>query len=315
MARQRGTPKRKRLSEEQVQEIMRMRRQGESIKAIAEAIGCHRQTVRLHLQERRGNILADEVRRQLLTDELQRHLNEVTEFAVSFKSRVIRPDSLREDRDAAAVFELLLGNGLPQGLGSDSQRDRRGQRQTERQGKMLLMSLREHTRDQGWWQAFEEWQEAWNTCRDAFRELKREAGEEVGNLINKKLSLKEEVERQINKEKDVIKSILDGVLWGVWQTGTLGKPVEYQTDENRIIAVCENRTYDFAYRSSEVSLVPDMAEVLKLSYKTLCQSFRDKGIPEMLHRVDEKIEVVDDALDPFILRPLLVRTRCKLCPV
>ena len=45
------------------------------------------------------------------------------------------------------------------------------------------------------------------------------------------------------------------------------------------------------------------------------QSFIDKGIPEMLHRVDEKIEVIDDVLDPFILRPLLVRTRCELCPV
>lgn len=252
---------------------------------------------------------------QLLADELQRHLNEVTEFAVSFKGYVIRPKSLREDRDAAAVFKFLLGNGLPEGLDSDSQRARRGQRQTERQGKMLLMSLREHTRDQGWWQAYEEWQEAWNTCRDAFRELRREADEEVRNRINKTPSLKEEVEWQIVKETGGMGRLVEGVLWGVWQGGTTGKPVEFKSEVTHIIVRLENRTfYDFGYGASEVSLCPDIIEVCELSFKTLYQSFNDKGIPEMLHRIDEKIEVVDDALDPFILRPLLVRTRCELCP-
>jgi len=311
MARHRGN----RVTEDQVRQMVELDREGLSISAISRAVGCHRQTVKNYLIGRRERILADEVKRQLLTDESQRHLNEVTEFALSFKSRVIRPDSLREDRDAASVFKLLLGNDLIQGLDSGSQQARREQRQLQRQSRMLLMSLREHTRDQGWWWAYEEWQEAWNTCRDAFRELRREADEVVEKRINSKSSLKEEVKRQISEEKGVMKRILEGVLWGVWWTGTTGKPVEFQTDENRIIAVCGDRTYDFAYRSSEVSLVADMAEVLKLSYETLYQSFNDKGIPEMLRRMEEKIEVIDDALDPFVLRPLLVRTRCELCPV
>lgn len=310
-----------RVTDDQARRMVELHRQGESISAISRIVGCHRQTVKAYLAGRRGDILADEVRKQLLTDELQRHLNEVTEFAVSFKSRVIRPESLGEDRDAAAVFEPLLGNGLPQGLDSDSQRARRGQRQLERQGKMLLMSLREHNRDQGWWRAYEEWQEAWNTCRDTFRELRREADEEVPNRINKNPSLKAEVERQISEERSsrgrgVMERLEEGVLSGVWGAGTTGKPSRFKGEDNHITVVLEDRRYyDFGYRSNEVSLVPDMIEVLKLSYETLYQSFNDKSIPEMLHRIDEKIEVIDDALDPFILRPLLVRTRCKLCPV
>ena len=205
MARQKGS----RVTEDQVRRMVELDRQGKSISAIAQAVGCHRQTVKAYLAGRRSDILAEEVRKHLLTDELQRHLNEVTEFAVSFKGYVIRPNSLREDRDASAVFEFLLGNGLPQGLDSDSQRARRGQRQTERRSRMLLMSLREHTRDQGWWRAYEEWQEAWNTCQDAFRELRREADEVVRNRINKNPSLKEEVERQISKEKGAMGELRD----------------------------------------------------------------------------------------------------------
>ena len=60
------------------------------------------------------------------------------------------------------------------------------------------MSLREHTRDQGWWQAYEEWQEAWNTCQDALRELRREADEVVINRINKNPSLEKEVESKFS---------------------------------------------------------------------------------------------------------------------
>ncbi|GAI44994.1 unnamed protein product, partial [marine sediment metagenome] len=45
---------------------------------------------------------------------------------------------------------------------------------------------------------------------------------------------------------------------------------------------------------------------------TLHQSFIDKRFPEMLHRIEEKIEEIDDALDPFILRPLAVLGALKI---
>jgi len=73
--------------------------------------------------------------------------------------------------------------------------------------------------------------------------------------------------------------------------------------------------HTIGHRLSEDSLGQDMTEVSKVAFETLCQSFSNKSISEMLHRMDEKIEVIDDALDPFVLRSLLVRTRCELCPV
>ncbi len=250
---------------------------------------------------------------QLLTNELQRHLDEVTEFAVSFNGYVIRPDLASVDRDAAAVFEPLLGLELPQGLDSENQQYRRKQRHLGRRNRMLLMSLREHTRDQGWWRAYEEWQEAWNTCQDAFRELRREADEVVINRINKNPSLEKEVERLISEGRGALGLLVGGVLWGVWEAGMTDQPVEFKIGANQIMVQAAERTYEYqGYVWQEFSLGLDMTEVCKLSFETLYQSFNDKSIPEILRRIDVKI---DDALDSFILRPLLVRTRCKLCPV
>jgi predicted transcriptional regulator len=313
-----GKP-RPRITDQQISDMMRLRRQGKSISAIARALKCNRQTVRVYLKERQADILTGEVRRQVLTDELQKHLNDLTEFAVSFKSYVTRPNSLGEDGDATTVFKPLLGEDLPQGLDSGSQKVRREQRQINRRNRMLLKSLREHTRGQGWWAAYEEWQEVWNTCRNATQELQGEADKVVENHINEKPSLKGEVERRIKEERDTVGKIKSDVLSVVWLACTSGKPVDkykFRVKEDRVVAVLADGSYlSIGHRLSEVSLGPDMAEVCKLSFETLYQSFIDKGIPEMLHRVDEKIEVIDDALDPFILRPLLVRTRCELCPV
>jgi len=184
---------------------------------------------------------------------------------------------------------------------------------------MLFESLRQHTGGKGWWTAFEEWQEAWNICRDTLRELRREADEVVGNHINEKPSFKEEVERQISKGRDEVRSIAKDMLWVVWEAEISGTPVEkfeFRAEERRVVACFGDGThFPFTHSLGEVSLGPDLEEVCDLAYESLRQSFSAKHIPEIFHRMDEKIEEIDDALDPFILRPLLVRTRCKLCPV
>ncbi len=314
MARHKGS----RVTDDQVRRMVELHRQGESISAISRDIGCHRQTVKHYLEGRRGDILADEIKKQVLTDELQKHLDDLTQFAVSFKSCITIPSS-PEDTDTALIFKLLFNDELPQGFDFVSQKDRREQRQMGRRDRTLLMSLREHTRDQGWWRAYEEWQEAWNACRDALQELREEAYKLVQNLINEKTNLKQEIERQSSKERDEVRNIAGDMLKVVWWAGTGQKTVEehnVRAEEDRLVTVLNDGSrYFIGHRLSEVSLSQGMEEVCKFVFDTLWQSFSSKRIPEMLRRMDVKIEVIDDALDPFILRPLLVRTRCKLCPV
>jgi len=298
MARQKGS----RVTEEQVRRMVELDRQGKSISAIARAVGCHRHTVKSYLVGRRGDILADEVRKQLLTDELQRHVDDLAQFADSLVVYLRVPTAPKDEADAEAVLTPLWGK----------------ERRAIRRNKLLFQSLREHTGEKGWCVAFKEWQETWNLCKRAREELGEEAYEVVRNLINQKPGLKEEVEKQKGKGRGAMESIVGSVLQGVWRAGTSGKPVEFhfRSEEKRMIEDFGGQTYyDFEYRLSEVSLGPDMAEVYNHSLEPLNQSFNDKGISEMLHRTDEKIEVIDDALDPFILRPLLVRTRCELCPL
>lgn len=322
MVRRTGSPKRKRLSEEQLQEMLRMRRQGQSIKTIAEAIGCHRQTVRLHLQERQGEILAGEVRKQVLTDEVQKHLDDLTQFAVSFKSYLTIPSSPTEDRDAATVFKPLLGEDLPQGVHSDSQKARREQRQINRRNKMLLMSLREHTRDRGWWVAYEEWRQAWDTCIKGLLEIQKQAAELVREFFDQKANLKKEVEKVTGKE-DVLERISEGVVWTAWQVATASNPEEELELRNfRVLpSVKQLRVTTGSYElrliftETVATLAQEVAAVCNAALRILYPQYMADEVLGKIRIMDEKIEKIDDTLDPFVLRPLLVRTRCDLCPV
>jgi transposase-like protein len=156
--------KRPRITEEQGREMIRMRRQGESIKAIAEAIGCHRQTVRMHLKEKRDDILADEARKEVLKEELLGHFRELSSFAqVGFKLCLDASPLEREKRilkgtrERGPIFlEGLLG--LPS-LGSSTFMSNEWMRMYNPSPKdeYMMKSLREHTKGSSVWTYWDNW--------------------------------------------------------------------------------------------------------------------------------------------------------------
>ena len=302
----RRNPGRAGLADQQISEIKRLRRQGKSILAISKEIGCHRQTVKAYLRELKTDILADEVRKGMLTEELRRHLDELIQFPASLGDYVTIHTSPFDDRDDEAVIDPFWRKSLSKGLESDP----RQLRLVRRRNKMLFESLRQHTGSKGWWQAFEEWKKAWNTCDVALKEFREGADKVVEKLIN------EEGEGKTD-EQDIVKKMVRPVLSMVWHAATGDRPVEeynFRIKEGQLIAEDRKGFYPFGLMASEVALTEDKVVTLcDSAFKTLYQSFVDKRIPEALNAEEKKVEEVQDALDPFILRSLLVRTRCELC--
>lgn len=302
-------PGRAGLTDQQISEIKRLRRQGKSILAIAKATGCHRQTVRVYLKELKTDILADEVRKELLTDELRRHVDAVIGFAVPLAGSLPVRGSPFELPDAATVVQHLF---CPPGVAKGLEYKRK-----VRQNRMLFESLRQHTGEKvAWWQAFEEWEKAWDTCNRSLEELRGEADEVVGDLLNnQKPGLKEAVERESGK-KGAVERIGHDVLWVVWWAGTRDSPAEeyyFRIKDGQLEAVVGDGTFPLRLKLDSPS-PEELLRLCKLAFETLYQSFVAKHIPEVLYEMEAKIQQIDDNLDSFILRPLILRTRCYLCP-
>jgi len=162
-----GKP-RPRITDQQISDMMRLRRQGKSISAIARAIKCNRQTVRVYLQERQADVLVDEVRKQILIDELRGHFLELATFATAtLKARVDASPS--EGSESAypttGVFVRffvpvsLAGRlGLP-GPGAANYTISEWGRMYElpERDKHLIQALREHTKDSDLWVHWDSW--------------------------------------------------------------------------------------------------------------------------------------------------------------
>lgn len=305
MARHKGN----RLADDQVRRMVELDRQGKSISAISRAVGCHRQTVKHYLEGRRGDILADEVRKELLTDELRWHVDAIIEFTVPLAGSLPVRGSPFELPDAAtAVQPLFCPPEVAKGL---------EYKRKERQNRLLFESLRQHTGGKAaWWQAFEEWKKAWDTCNRSLEELRGEADEVVGDLLNnQKPGLKKAVERESGK-KGAVEMIVHDVLLVVWWAGTHDSPAEeyyFRIKDSLLEAVVGDETFPLRLKLDSPSR-EELLILCKLAFETLYQSFVAKHIPEVLHEMEAKIQQIDDNLDSFILRPLILRTRCYLCP-
>lgn len=163
MVRKRGVRK-TRISEEQVMEMLRLHRQGMSISAIAQATGCHRQTVKAYLVERQADILADEVKKQVLVEELRNHFRELPDFAaLGFKGHL--DASVSESPGLTGPRVRMQGPisvagylGLP-GRGSASYMSSEWSRMYlfPARDAHLIQSIREHLRASDLWLHWDAW--------------------------------------------------------------------------------------------------------------------------------------------------------------
>jgi len=306
---------RSRITEAQISEMIRLHRLGKSISAIAQATGCHRQTVRVYLRERRSDILADEVRKALLVDELRKHLDEVTRFASSLVETLAVPVSPFEERDATAVLNSLFRRYIPVERGSEPQEAKK-KHQDERRKRILFDCLQAHTGKEQW-QVFEEWKQSWDSCKVALEQLREEANEVLSDLLKRKPGLKEAVEKETGK-RDAVERIVHDVLWVVWQAGTVDRlagEYDFSIKEGQLVAhTGGDEFYPLRLKLGETPQAQHMVEVCKLAFEALYRSFNSKRIAEMLDTMERKIEAIEGFMDPLILRSAILRTRCDLCP-
>ena len=311
------------LSPIELKKVVELRQLGTTWTEIERETKVERRAAKRAYEEWEGDKKMKEqeaARFRVMAEAFHEHLNDLIRLAEALINHLSLPSGPNDARSAEEHLSNLWEKGILEstryGL---SQADRQRQiRSTKRLNLMIFKALQDHTHEKVRWQALDEWKKAWDTCKGALEKLREEANEEVRNLINQKPSLKEEVKRRIMEERDTVGRIISDVSWVVWWAGRGSKQVEkfeYRAKKGQVVAYFADGTYDIGHRLSEASLGPDMVAVCKLAFKTLCQSFSDKSIAEMLHAMEEKIEEIDDALDPFILRPLLLRTRCELCPV
>jgi len=190
-----------------------------------------------------------------------------------------------------------------------------------RQNLILFKSLRVHTQETVDWKILEQWQTTWDECTGVQGKLRKKMEETLLKTLNQKPGFEDRIVRGSGKE-DVIERMADGWLYDLWQRILAGK-----TDQLPVL-----RTVPVGDAKVEVVFGEDsFSRNLYFTNSALAKEVEDTGLWAAKNlevaRKEDIIKLVDDVrimrkaidqltemLNPLILRPTILRTRCDLCP-
>lgn len=318
--------RRRDLSHQELEAVIERKQSGTSWLKIEKETGIPRRAAKRayeNWQRSRSFEELKEVRKNVAAEEFREHMDSLIQLAEFLATHLPVPSSPYEGRDAEAVLNDLLQRHIreelePYRVDWDSDAMRMKQRQVLRQNQMLLKSLRDHTGERVRWESLEEWKQAWNTCVKALAELRGEVDEVVRNFVSQKPDLKERIESGSGK-KDALELMVDGVLLAAWAVGVDGRPEGYASfttasQGQGIIVTYGDTRYALGLTFTETALAQGVAKVCTLAAQILYRGDTPGRATGMIHTMEERIGELNEMLHRLKLVPVILRTRCEICP-
>jgi len=189
---------------------------------------------------------------------------------------------------------------------------------------MLFKSLQDHTREKVRWNALEEWKQARNNAVQYSQELRLGATEVIGNILNNRPGLKEKIKAAIGSN-DVTETISEGLIENIWRDILIGKPEQMHVMEGASVFTKGQVWLEFYKGDSDTKLYLNDVELAKEVFGMcgeVVTNLQDGTKSNLVQELAKEVRQMQDTtkelekrLDRLILRPVILHTRCDLCPV
>ncbi len=274
------------------------------------------------------------VRFNIAGEEFRDHLKQLARIAESLPDFLHIPASPYETQRS----EELLDKWLQSFILEDSQdltpeittdipsetapdREERRKKRVLRDNKLLFKCLQAHTVKSVRWKRLEEWKQEWDRCVPDLVEMRKEAGELLNNILSQKAEIAKRIVQE-SGEKDAREKLLKAVLDAVWRS-IESDDMDEAPNFIRIgsygggytpVIVGKSRPYTvFSFKDGGLA-----KEVLKICRQAI--TILSKGDTCIRVRLEVvtmryKITELEGELSPLKLKPVLLKTRCELCPV
>lgn len=259
----------------------------------------------------------EKVRFRIAAEAFHEHVNSLIRLAEALSNHLfslpIGPDEARSaEQNLSNLWQTsILEESKPYTL---SQADRVRQiRSNERLNLMMFKSLQSHTGEKLRWQALDEWKGAWDSCRELFNNLKIEGRKDIMNILDKKIDLLQEIEKRSPKE-DAIQRIARAIVHAIWESVVENKfdpkiprvKVSYQLID-RVVAIFTEKELN----EKVIALCNDALETLLKENNTLKWV---KQLYDKVHTMRQAADELAKTLNRLVLYPIILNTRCDLCP-
>lgn len=322
--------KRRDLSDQELQEVIKRKQSGASWLKIQNETGIPRRAAkRAYENWERSRSLEElgQVRRDVAKEEFRQHLNDLTKLAESLVNHLCVPDSPNTTESSGQFLDRLWHSNI---IGeSDAGQGRvvrteRGTLRIVRQNQLLFKALQDHSREEIRWDALDEWKQAWDDSISILNELRKEAHEVVANILRQERDLRGRIQKE-SGERGAADRLVEAVLRAIWwaiQEGKLDQdrllvPTKSDGDGTSLVTYFQYPYSRVFFKFADMDLVEEVANACNWGIKNLRKGekcYLVESLQEEVGRMKKAIEELDEMLDPLLLRPIILRTRCDLCP-
>jgi len=322
--------RRRDVSPEELARIIRLRQSDTSWLQIQRDTGVSRRIAKRAFEEWGRSQAREELkaaREHVAAEEFRNHLHCLIKLALSLVNALYIPQPSRHPIPAKEVMlnlwqQNIVGEygayGLP---GGDGRMVTYPPETCLRQNLILFKSLRAHTHEKVAWQALDKWEDAWDICTKVLNKLQEEASKTLLNTLNQRRKLRETIAGG-SRKKDIVERMVDGTLYSVWETILADKPGQLPLAEAILrgdgIAdvVFGKGRHNFGLVFTGIDLGKEAADTCIWVAENLI-SKREEEMIELANNVSTMRKAIDEfteMLNPLILGPIILRTRCDLCP-
>lgn len=316
--------RRRYISDEERENIVQLRKSGAGWLRIETMTGIPRRTAKRAFEETQQRQSKDEIqaaRRQVVADLFQLHLIDLIAMAEAIVTSLSQPD-LADKRDGNSILANVLATNI---------RNRRmtgqvvGAEQTDvirRQNRILLDSLKQHTDSKIRWQKLDDWRMARNEWQNGMRQLRATSMTLIRNFM-KQESNRWDPAISTKLDDRLIDRMVNGIVEAAYHALVDGRLYHVE----RYINTREHQGKMLILFRVNVSTTELILESKELAEKgvALCRQVVNslakgreleklEGVASSLQEMKAIRDMFAEELDELTITPLLVRTKCDICP-
>ena len=321
--------KRIQLTDEQMNRVIKMRARGISWSGIQDDTGIPRRVAQRAYTEWEQNRVAEqlkEVRRELAVEDFRKHRDLLVRLAGELANHIKIPNftafTVSADEHMSKLRERAWWAEEGEGIQVYSRwtENELNADRIRKQNDMLFKSLQVHTKGKVRWVALGEWKSGWDVCKEGLEKLNIEIPLRVGKGFQAQPELVERFEEaEIGK---IVESITRGIKRGMWlgllddkSTVTLAAQEGDRQERNPISFTTGDLIYLFEIPWISKRLYGILLEDLNAITGELYRGETTQKIGKNIRKMSKASAELEEGLNPLVLGPLILATRCDLCPV
>ncbi len=318
--------KRIKLNKTQIKQVMELRQSGYSFSAIEKETGIPRRVAQRAYQEWEEKSSWEDLKR-VRSDVIDRDFSQHVDLVTNLAQRLVAGmDVWISEKIPLPAEEYLVDiwkDEIESSLNAylhTNYYNRRERIRRERQHQMLFGTLKQHTGKEVPWAVLEEWKASWDRYRTVLPHLQ----EQISKVVRQRVKKESSVWKGITPYQSE-PTTLDTINKGLLKVLLLLMVSDKSPDE---VFDWEVESPDESAESVILKQKPfwmlrvptsDQVDMVKASYASVVDQLWDSQPMQSLCKesktIQEAADTLDEALDPLRLRPMILNSRCDLCPV